>query len=279
MKVTVTGASGFLGRRIVAELASCGMEVVAVARRDVPVGDGIESRLVENYDDVPEADVLVHLAEESRLHVAEQSPDHHRTLNVERVRGFVRSRRFPRILYGSSGAVYGDNSPYPHRADEVPAGTSAYACSKLACEREVLAEGGVVLRFANIVGPGMSDTAVLARVLAQIPGSGDLAVRDDSAVRDFLWNGDMATCVTGFVAGHASGVFNVGSGEGTSVRQLAELALTVAGESHRKVVSGPRAGRPSQLILDVAATRAAINWQPRARLDAAIRQILESRHV
>jgi len=62
-------------------------------------------------------------------------------------------------------------------------------------------------------------------------------------------------------------------------RRLAELALAVAGESHRKVVSGPRAAHASQLVLDIDATRAATAWQPRVRLDAAIHQLLQFRHV
>jgi len=279
MKVAVTGASGFLGRQIVAELSARGIAVIAVARRAASAPAGVETRTVSDYAETPAADVLVHLAEESRLAVAEQEGEALIAGNVARLERLLAARRFARVLYGSSAAVYGDASPRPHCADEALAGTSIYARAKQACERVVLAAGGVALRFANIIGPGMSESAVLSRVLAQIPGAGDLSVHDDSAVRDFLWGADMAACVAALVTGRAAGAFNVGSGEGTSVRRLAELALEVAGESHRKVVSGPRAAHASQLVLDIDATRAATAWQPRVRLDAAIHQLLQFRHV
>lgn len=279
MKVAVTGASGFLGRQIVAELSARGIAVLAVARRAAPAAAGVEPVVVADYAETPYADVLVHLAEESRLDIADQQGEALIAGNVERLRHLLESRRFARVLYGSSAAVYGDATPRPHRAGDELAGASVYARAKQACEREVLAAGGIALRFANIIGPGMSDSAVLSRVLAQIPGRGDLSVYDDSAVRDFLWGADMAACVAALSTTPVTGAFNVGSGEGTSVRQLAELALAVAGESHRKVVSGPRAARASQLVLDIDATRAATAWQPRVRLDAAIHQLLQFRHV
>jgi UDP-glucose 4-epimerase len=279
MDVAVTGASGFLGSRIVRELSARGHSVLAVSRRAITAPMGVESWVATDLHDLPAADVLVHLAEESQLAAAEEKGERHVAENLMRVRAAISGGRFPRIFYGSSAAVYGDSSPYAHRADEPFAGASVYARAKFACEREVLAAGGVALRFSNIVGPGMGESTVLARVLAQIPGAGDLQVRDDSAVRDYLSHDDMAACVAALVVTDATGAFNVGSGAGTSVRTLAERALSVAGESHRRVVSGERAALTSQLIVDIAATSAAANWLPRVSLDAAIREILESRHV
>jgi UDP-glucose 4-epimerase len=279
MDVAVTGASGFLGQRIVKELSACGHAVLAVSRRAAPVPPGVDSLVVTHLHDLPPAAVLIHLAEESRLMAAEEAGDRHIADNVARVRALIAGGRFARILYGSSAAVYGDSSSRPHRPDEPLAAGSVYARAKIACEQEVLAAGGVALRFANIIGPGMGETTVLSRVLAQIPGTDDLQVRDDSAVRDYLSHDDMASCVAAFVAGDAAGAFNVGSGVGTTVRELALRALAVAGESGRRVVSGVRAARASQLVLDITATSGAVNWFPRVSLDAAIREILESRHV
>ena len=279
MKVAVTGASGFLGQTIVEELAGKGHEVLAISRRASGLPTGARRLVVEEYEDLPSAEVLVHLAEQSSVQVAEQSGDQHLAHTVRRTLGLAKSGRFARILYASSGAVYGDLSSHPHRPQEVPAGTSIYARTKIECERAVLGAGGVALRLGNVIGANMSPSAVLARVLAQIPGSGDLLLRDDSAVRDFVWIGDVASCVAAFVAAPVVGPFNVGSGEAISVRRLAETALAVAGEAHRAVVSETRAPHASQLSLDIADTTRAVAWKPRMRLDAAIAKILESRHV
>jgi nucleoside-diphosphate-sugar epimerase len=279
MKVAVTGASGFLGTSIVGELLTKGHEVLAVSRSAAAWPSGVVAHLVEDYEATPAADVLVHLAEQSSVQAAEQAAENHRIRTVERTRALVESERFGRVIYGSSGAVYGDGSGRAHRPDETPAGTSIYARTKLACERLVTDAGGVALRLGNVIGPRMSPASVLARVLSQIPGEGDLVLRDDSAVRDFVWVEDVAACVAAFTTSRVSGPFNVGSGEACSVRHLAGIALQVAGEPHRRIVSEIHNESPSHLALDISDTERAIAWRPRVKLDAAIRKILESRHV
>jgi nucleoside-diphosphate-sugar epimerase len=279
MKVAVTGASGFLGTYIVGELLTRGCEVLAISRRTVALPEGAETLVVTDYLDLPAADALIHLAERSSAQVPPQEATEYSARTIERTRALVQGGRYAYILYGSSGAVYGDQSPLPHHPDESPVGTSIYARTKLACERLVMEAGGAALRLGNVVGPRMSATTVLARVLEQIPGSGQLCLHDDSAVRDFIWVGDVAECLAAFLPKKVSGAFNVGSGQACSVRRLAETALQMAGESHRPIVSETRSSSPSQLVLDISATERAVSWTPRTRLDAAIRKTLESRHV
>jgi nucleoside-diphosphate-sugar epimerase len=253
--------------------------VLAIARREFDAPAGVHRVVVDGYEELPAADVLVHLAEQSNVQLAEQSGDEHFTATVKRIRGLAEGGRYARILYGSSGAVYGDQATHAHRREETPEGTSLYARTKLECERIVIAAGGVAMRFANVIGIHMSQSAVLSRVLSQIPGAGDLVLRDDSAIRDFVWSGDAAACVAAFVAAPVVGPYNVGSGEATSVRRLAQIALAAAGQSHRAVVCEARATRVSQISLDITETCRDIAWQPRVSLDAAITKILESRHV
>ncbi len=253
--------------------------MLAVSRRPWAAPAGAEQHIVGDYLETPAADVLVHLAEENSLQAAHQAGEEHLERSAGRLRGLERSGRFARIVYASSAAVYGDESPLPRRPDEPVEPRTIYARAKLLCEQVVLGAHGVALRFANIIGPGMSANSVLSQVLAQIPGGGDLRVRDDSVVRDFLWCGDMAACVAAVARSRVSGVFNVGSGQGCSVRELARLALAAAGESHRRVVSELQPARVSTLVLDIAATRAAFGWNPQVRLDAAVTEILESARV
>ena len=60
MKVIVTGASGFLGDRVVKKLLIRGIDVCAVARRPLKYSNSV---VVDNYLDTPKGDILIHLAE------------------------------------------------------------------------------------------------------------------------------------------------------------------------------------------------------------------------
>ena len=72
MIIVVTGASGFVGRRVVAKLLAKGVAVCAVARHPVEFPDSV---VVDNYFDTPAGDILIHLAENpNRSHPGQRAP-------------------------------------------------------------------------------------------------------------------------------------------------------------------------------------------------------------
>ena len=225
---------------------------------------------VADYVDVPDGDLLIHLAEEADRAVVNRAEEGF----VENAVGVVRrlSRRFAgHMIYASSGVLYGDGGTAPFGVEAPARATDAYSRIKLLSEAAVLAECGAVVRLANLFGPGMSRGNVMSDILSQIPGEGPLLIRDDTPVRDFLAVHDAAKAFAGLARSDVRGVVNVGSGVGTRIRDLAQIALSLSGELGREIVATQPTGRPSINVLEVGVTIQKLEWSPSLTLAGHIK--------
>lgn len=254
--IVITGASGFLGRVLTARLASLGQPFTAVSRRREP---GLYH--VADYIDTPAGDVLIHLAEEADRAIVnalgEAYLDHAASV-VDTL-----TKRAGTFVYASSGVVYGDASDTPFGTDAVITPTDSYSRSKVRNEALALSAGGTVLRLSNLFGPGMSPRNVITDIASQLRHSGPLKVRDDSPVRDFLSANAAADAIVLLLKVPFPGILNLGSGVGTSIRELALLALSAVGQQGREIAVTQPSVRRSVNILDIAETQRHLGWSPR----------------
>jgi UDP-glucose 4-epimerase len=254
-RVIVTGAAGFVGRHLIPLLRD-EFELVPTSRRQYP---GVVQ--VENYVEVPEGDLLIHLAEESDRGAVSRAGEAFVERSVKLAEAL--SARFQRrIIYASSGLVYGDKSELPCRVDAPVFAVDAYSRAKLLGEKAVLDAGGTVVRLANLFGPGMSAGNIMSDILRQTPGKGPLEVRDAAPIRDFLAVSDAAAAIALLAKSELPGIVNVGSGIGTSVRNLAKIALALAGEDEREIVATCPSPQRSINVLDISETSKTLGWTP-----------------
>jgi len=268
--VVVTGASGFLGRAVGEALSRReGIRVRPVSRR--PLADATQ---VESYKQTPHGDVLIHLAEAADRNKVTALGPQYEAEAAATVAELVK-RSYARVIYGSSAVLSGDASIEPHVPDDPVYVTDAYTRIKRHGELAVLeSSSGVVARLSNVYGAGMSPGNVMTTIFRQIPGSGPLVVMDTTPVRDFLWVEDAAEGLAKLaVAGAARGIFNLSTGVGTSIGATARLALEIAGESSREVVSSVP-GPASAIVADYARTEQACGWRLRMRLREGIALLL-----
>lgn len=273
MRIVITGASGFLAEQCLKNLVGHVAEVIGVTRRPTR-----GTTRVLDYRNSPPGDVLLHLAEARDRREANLLGPAYEAEAVANIKALL-GKGYRRVVYASSAVVYGDQYVSACRPDDAVFATDAYTRIKLACERRVLECGtGVVARIANVYGPGMAVGNVVSAILRQVPGTGPVEVADDQPVRDFVWVGDAAEALVALTGSGACGIYNVGTGLGTSVRQLAEMALEIARQPERPVVAKDRAARHSKLVLDVSATMAALDWRPNTSLrNGLTRQMNERR--
>jgi len=277
LKIIITGASGFIGGHLIRKLSGIeDTEIVPLTRRKIP-----NLIKVSNYTDAPEGDVLIHLAEDNNLkNVASRDLAYENdALNTLRT---LLEKKYKRIIYASSSTLYGDKSVVPHSIRDEIFAKNPYTRIKSLSESAVLENpNGVVVRLANVYGPLMSTNNVMSQILRQIPQQGDLEVGDVTPVRDFVWVQDVAEGISMLThmdstETEKSKMYNLGSGVGTSIGDLALLTLKLADQSERRVMSKKRTRVISSIILDCSETTNACGWTPRVSLRQGIASLLTS---
>ena len=193
-----------------------------------------------------------------------------------------------RVVFISSGAIYGDIAEQPLREDMPPNPRSPYAVSKLAAEYYVRTIGSlwgietVCLRVFNAYGPGQHlppvHAPVILNILRQSRLNGTIVVHGDGTqTRDYVYVDDVVNAMTS--AGTAPNVnqqiINIGSGRETSVRDLVRMALELVG-AHPEVVYNPRTEHgPARMCADLTLARQRLAYQPTVTLEMGLRMTME----
>ena len=301
MRFLVTGGAGFLGSALANRLAQDGHQVRVID--DLSAGDSacLDDQVLFTRGDVSDrpklwtllqnVDCVYHLA--ARVLVSE-SILYPRAYNEVNVGGTVsvmeamRDAGVQRVVFTSSGAVYGEQAEQPVREDQIPNPQSPYAVSKLAAEYYVRTIGAlwgietVILRIFNAYGPGQnlppSHPPVVPRFLHQALHGGSLVIFGSGGqTRDFVYVDDVVEAlVTAATAADVDRrVINVGAGSETSVNDLVTLVAKVTGQEVDLLHSPAESGGVSRLYADVSVARRLLDYEPRVDLAQGLRLTLE----
>lgn len=249
------------------------------------------------------AEVVFHLAAQANVMGAEEAADYAFTTNVIGTRVVLQAARKAgarRVVLASSREVYGQPASLPVAETAPLMPRNVYGASKAAGEmlaRAEAARGGlevVALRLANVYGPG--DTGrVLPLWLKRAARGEELVIYGGAQVLDLVWVGDvveaflraghtpvaeLAAAGAGVVEPTSGGCFaaiNVGTGQGTPIRVLAERVRAAIGREAPIRVAPARAAEVERYVADVRLMRAALHLAPTAplaHLPALARQAL-----
>lgn len=259
MKVIVFGATGFVGRNLVAGAAAAGHDVVAVSRSGQAVDGAGLSVSIDRLEDIPalpEDTVVCHVAAQrydaDRFEMAQSDI---LTANVElgnRVYAFCALRGVKEVRMASSVAVYQAGLPIMDDRDAVDLNSpphrneAFYAWSKRWAEilADLFAErygvSTVSFRLSNPYGPLDSIDPKAAHVLPAFvlralgPGETFGMKGDPLVERDFIWVGDVVDVFLKSLAWRGrSDAFNLCTGETVTLLHLAETILKLAGSDKR----------------------------------------------
>lgn len=298
MRCLVTGATGFVGRHLIAELDSRGNAVVSLGtdedcdyRVDIRDAAAVDTAVRDSC-----AEAVYHLAAVAFVPRANANPDvadavnRGGTANVLDAAAGVGAR----TLVVSTGAVYGkvpvENMPI--REDQEIAPVDVYARSKAAseaeCERRSGAQEIVRVRPFNLTGPGQATDYVCSDFAGQIAAAeaGGVPARmrtgDLSAERDFS---DVRDAVRAYVLALEQGVpgeaYNICSGTPVSMRSildtlisLATVPVEVETESSRM-----RPGEVKRTFGSADKLRSIVQWEREYPLDRTLEDLLDDRRA
>ena len=243
MAVTVTGANGQLGGHLVPRLRKQGLSVYEC---DLQPGDG-ESFLRLDLTSLPagyrwpdDVDVVVHLAgsrdpiEPSASYIRGQF-----VANIETVAGALCAcgERVKHFIYISSISVYSQRACVPITESEPADPVDIYGYSKWlgeqACrlyEADHPGFGLTVLRLAQVYGPGSGRHLALYRLIDQALSGEPLSMYCVPELqRDYIYVDDAVAAIELAVERRLAGTYNVGSGQGVTMEELADSVRMAAG--------------------------------------------------
>lgn len=248
----------------------------------------LAKHIMEQY----EIDAVIHFAASSLVGESMENPSKYYFNNVEgsfHLLEAMRGAGVDRIVFSSTAAVYGEPEEVPIKEDSKLQPTNVYGRSKLVIEG-MLADYDmaydmryVALRYFNAAGasptrvigedhnpeshliPLVLKTAQGVRKQVAIYGT-DYPTEDGTCVRDYIHVCDLAKAhvlaLQHLLKGGASRVYNLGSENGFSVRQIIDSAKRVTGVDFTVVEEARRAGDPAVLIASSEKIREELGWVP-----------------
>jgi UDP-glucose 4-epimerase len=300
MNFLVTGSAGFLGSALANRLAREGQQVRGLD--DLSAGDPsrLDPGVLFTRGDVidrpklwtllQDVDCVYHLA--ARVSVPESVlyPREYNAVNVGGTVSVMEAMRdvgVKRVVLISSGAAYGDQQTQPLHEGLTPEPRSPYAVSKLAAEYYVRTIGSlwgietVALRVFNAFGPGQPLPAahppVVPHFLRQAIRSGTIVIHGRGAqTRDFVYIDDVVEAMVAAATAPSIDrqVINIGSGVETSVKDLAQRVLEVAGGGAEWLYKDDQDPGSSRMCADIRLAKARLGYQPHVSLEEGLGRML-----
>lgn len=300
-RILVTGGAGFIGANLVRLLLAEGYQVRVLDNFSTGLREhlsGLELEVREGdirdpgvvAEAVAGVDSVVHLAAQAGVQPSLANPGLNYEVNVlgtfnlleacRRVNGSVQ-RKVHRFVFASSNSALGRQLP-PGEETKAPLPISPYGASKLAGEGYCLAYyaswglGTLALRFANIYGPySLHKNTVVAKFLEGIIREGRITINGDGRqTRDFLHVEDLCRAILLALEKEVAGeVFQVASGQETSVLELAALVRAVVGREVTVCHGPPLPGDVQQSYSAIAKAKQMLGWEPQIDLRQGLFQV------
>ncbi len=302
MQILVTGGAGYIGGSVALRLLEQGHNVyiydnLCHARREaVPAGaefvqgDVADRARVEELLRGRKIEAVLHFAALIEAGESMQRPELYFRNNTAATLGLLEAMLatgVKKLVFSSTAAVYGEPESVPIREEAALRPTNPYGESKLLVEQmlgwlhRIHGLRTASLRYFNVAGalagrgeahepeshliPLILDVALGRRPSIKIYGT-DYPTPDGTCIRDYIHVSDLADAH--LLALHALEardrlVYNLGNGQGFSVRQVVESARRVTGHAIPVEEVPRRAGDPAVLVASSEKIHRELGWQPK----------------
>ena len=301
MRVLVTGGAGYIGSVVAAQLVSAGHEVTVLDDLStgyadaVPAGAGFVKGTLRGCAAEVLADgtdAVFHFAAKSLVGESVAEPAKYWSANLGGTLALLDAMReigVRTIVFSSTAAVYGEPEHTPVTEADPTRPTSPYGASKLAVDTtltefaRLYGFGAVSLRYFNVAGAAQAsdgtwlgerhrpETHLIPTVLASVAASravqvfgDDYDTPDGTCVRDYIHVTDLADAHLRALAACQPGrhrIYNLGHGEGFSVREVIDVCADVTGAAIGTEVTARRPGDLATLIASSERIQAELGWR------------------
>jgi len=288
-RVIVTGASGFIGFNLVKKLIQLEANILVIDRmQPAEQFPSVEFEWADlrHLNQVYEADYLIHLAAVSNAGYAERYPQDTYEINVLGTLNLLNHIQIKkRVLFPSTALIYkASQAPLTEEAELEPAST--YAQSKMIGEQVVkflcqrIGVSSTIVRFFNVFGPDQLPMYIVPQVVRQTMEDGRVVLRNGSVVRDLLYVDDCIDAVLKLAVSPlaAGSLFNIGSGNGVTILEVAKAAVAVSGEPGVEIVDLQQniEYSPTAIIADTGKVQSIIDWHPKTSLEEGLKAMLQA---
>lgn len=301
MRFLVTGGAGFLGAALANRLAAEGHQVHVLddlsngdaARLDPRVGftKGDTDNVPLLWSLLQNIDCVYHLAARVSVPQSILHPREYARVNVGGTVSLMEAMRdtgVGRVIFTSSGAVYGNQPRQPVREDDPPHPDDPYAVSKWSAEQYIRTIGDlwgletVALRVFNAYGPGqslpVSHAPVVPRFLQQALTNGSIVIFGDGRqTRDYIYVDDVVAALVAAATapGIDRAIINIGSGRETSIIDLIDH-IERATDRRANIIQNPaKSGGVPRLAAGIGRAQELLGFRPAIDLANGLRLTIE----
>lgn len=292
-KILITGVTGFIGGHLKEKLEDLGASVIGIsqshASKTTLKGNILHKEFIDDVIRKYKIHQIFHLAGESLVEGGQSAPFQTFKVNIQGTLNILESARehkLERVIITSTSHVYGRNR-VPYYEGYTPKPTRPYETSK-ACT-DLLAQSYadtfrlpvLIPRFVNIYGPGdLNFNRVIPKIMKGVYRDSTLRMWGGEARRDYLYVDDAVNAFVHMARYSISEsmnnrIFNFGSGNVISVKDLLEKILMLSGRSVKiDRIENPRPSEIKAQYVSFKKAEKILSWKPRTEIDEGLRKTM-----
>jgi len=308
--ILVTGGAGFVGSHLVDRLIKEGHQVVVVDNLSTGKKENLNKKAKFYKIDIcspkisqifkkEKPEVVYHLAAQIDVRKSVEDPVRDADINIlgslNLIQNFIRvnprlnqrksASTNKKIIFASSGAIYGDTNviPTPEAHPENP--ETPYGIAKLAIEKylyfyqKTLGLNYTALRLSNVYGPRQNSKGEAGVVAIfcdkMLSGKQPVIFGSGRQTRDFVFVDDVVEAALLAMQKEKRGLYNIGTVKETSINEIFKKIKKLTSSNCQEIHGPAKTGEQKRSCLDFSKAKKELNWQPKYDLEMGLKLLIK----
>jgi len=298
MKILVTGGCGFIGSHIVDDLINMGNDIVVIDNLSTGKIENLNNKAtfynidihsdeMERIFEKERPQVVYHKAAQINVQQSIKEPDFDAHVNITgtiKVLECIYKYKVDKIIYASSAAAYGTPKYLPIDESHEKSPISFYGISKYIPEyyidvfSKLYGFKYTILRYANVYGirqDPKGEGGVVPIFMGILDGGKSPHIfGNGEQIRDFIYVKDVSSANIAVLNSGDNEIFNVSTGEGTSINTLLKEMNAIYNKNIYAVYEDKRKGDIFESVLSSDKLKSETDWKPRYSLNQGLEEVI-----